>query len=110
MRKLGSSFKEAVAAKASNEKVLGGTRAILANLGINTGSNPSPNCATSVTDESMLRYYAQTRNTHKGIRALHISMDGLTVGHDVTEVAFAYSPELLLGSVPPIRFLAPFLP
>ena len=44
-----------------------------------------------------------SQESFAGIRALRISINGLQVGHDAAEVAFAYAPELKVGSAPPIQ-------
>ena len=102
-RPLSGAFREAVVRSSYADPSLGGKRSILSNLK-NRGCGSvdvSLSTSSALSKDSMLKFFVDQRQAHAGIRALHLSMDGLQVGHDATDVAFAYSPELELGSVPP---------
>ena len=99
-------FKDAVAQAAADNPELGGARRILANMKYSVASGcggRSASSAKDVTRETTVRFFVDQREEHKHVKALHLSIDGLRVGNDATDVGFAYAPCKKIGSIPPIQ-------
>lgn len=61
----------------------------------------SPTNSSSITKDTMFAYWLACRESHKGVTALHLSIDGVRCGGDETNVFIAYSPTLAKASFPP---------
>lgn len=57
--------------------------------------------ATSMVKDELFGYWLRSREDHADLRYFHLSIDGLTVGGDCTNVAICYAPEIQMISYPP---------
>lgn len=113
-RRVSAGFNEALAQAVFDDPALGFVRNFLATSKVvghqKSGGEPmkySPTNSSAITKDTMFGYWLACRESHKGVTALHLSIDGVRCGGDETNVFIAYAPALGKASPPPPQAMTP---